>query len=430
MIRIFTRQIERLHSEDGQAMVFVGLVGLIIFLFFAMTMNVAELVNTKIKNQNVADAAAISAAVWQARTLNLISAANRNMLEHWGLAIMFWYSTGFATLACTQMCGQFSVDMLWCVICLVGAAITAGIALSASGGAVTNGYFQDMVLDGMDMNVVDGDMPQVVDLNYEFKENTRSDDVGVYLYYPTEDVDFVRAYTPGNPESGDYVLERVGICTVFVMAARYLNYMWHQTDETGGLSDANWQTALPTIEQWYSDGGPCYQNLEGLDLLDDPAQAILFPLGLRSRISDWSGQNLDSLLAMSVATYKEKEPPSVLGKGSDPGNCTWQDGDTRFACPDKRHYAFASAHAYSASASEFYNSQMAGFASAHLIPYITFEMDWEPRLFPLEPYPNGAESVRGGYQAYQYFANQVPEDTDYLLDHVLMLQNGMRLFLY
>ena len=79
MIRIFTRQIERLHSEDGQAMVFVALVGLIIFLFFAMTMNVAELVNTKIKNQNVADAAAISAAVWQARTLNLVSAANRNM---------------------------------------------------------------------------------------------------------------------------------------------------------------------------------------------------------------------------------------------------------------------------------------------------------------------------------------------------------------
>ena len=87
MIRIFTRQIEKLHSEDGQALVFVALMGLVIFLFLAMTMNVAELVNTKIKNQNVADAAALSAAVWQARALNLVSGTNRNMLESWAVGL-------------------------------------------------------------------------------------------------------------------------------------------------------------------------------------------------------------------------------------------------------------------------------------------------------------------------------------------------------
>ncbi len=90
MIRIFTRQIERLHSEEGQALVFVALMGLVIFLFLAMTLNVAELVNTKIKNQNVADAAAISAAVWQARTLNLVSAVNRSSWLVFCVSKMSW----------------------------------------------------------------------------------------------------------------------------------------------------------------------------------------------------------------------------------------------------------------------------------------------------------------------------------------------------
>ena len=48
MIRLFTRQMEKLHTEDGQALVFVVMVGLLIFLFFAMTMNLAEVVQTKI----------------------------------------------------------------------------------------------------------------------------------------------------------------------------------------------------------------------------------------------------------------------------------------------------------------------------------------------------------------------------------------------
>jgi len=73
VLRVFTRQREKLGSEEGQALGFVAMVGLVVFLFFAMTMNVAELFNTKIKNQNVADATALSGAVWEARFLNLIS---------------------------------------------------------------------------------------------------------------------------------------------------------------------------------------------------------------------------------------------------------------------------------------------------------------------------------------------------------------------
>jgi hypothetical protein len=76
---------------------------------------------------------------------------------------------------------------------------------------------------------------------------------------------------------------------------------------------------------------------------------------------------------------------------------------------------------------------MAGLAAPHLVPYIPFEMDWEARLFPLEPYPGGAESPSGGWVAYEDIVNQVqidvPSDYQFLYDNVLML-NGMHFFLY
>jgi hypothetical protein len=434
MIRIFTRQIETLRSEDGQALVFVALVGLVLFLFLAMTMNVAELVNTKIKNQNVADATALSAAVWEARVLNLVSATNRNMLELWAAAIAAAQGCIVSGAICElSVCGPVWVDPLFCLGCLVITGVTCEFAVAFFHGAVTTGVFQDMILDAIDRNVVDPDLLDVVDLNYSFKPNTASDDVGVYVYYPSPGEDLLKTYVHGDAESGDTVLERVGVCAMMVIAARYVNYWWHETDGTTGLSDADWDTLLPTIYGWYSPGGPCFQDMVGPDDLD-PAFAPMFPLALRTRISDWSAQNVDALLAITVATYKAQEPPPALGKGSDATDCTWEPNDTRFACPNGRHYAFASAHAYSESVSEFYNTQMAGLATSHLIPYIPFEMDWEARLFPLEPYPGGAESPQAGWVAYEDIANQVQDDgfvSDYqlLYDNVLML-NGMHFFLY
>ena len=77
---------------------------------------------------------------------------------------------------------------------------------------------------------------------------------------------------------------------------------------------------------------------------------------------------------------------------------------------------------------------MAGLAESELVPYIPFEMDWEARLFPLEPYPGGAESPRAGWVAYEDIANQIQDggfasDYQLLYDNVLML-NGMHFFLY
>ena len=436
MIRVFTRQIEKLHSEEGQALVFVALMGLIIFLFLAMTMNVAHLVNTKIKNQNAADAEALSAAVWQARTLNLVAGLNRNMIELWSVGLALGESCLVMGLGCEFfVCGDFSVDPLPCIACL---ALTYGSCASGGvffAGALTTGLYQDVILDAIDRNVVDPDLLDVARLNFAFKPNTASynvpEDLGVYVHYPVQGNDLLRAYIPGNMESGDYALERVGVCEILVMVARYANFWWHLSGETAGLTDDQWTNqVLPVVYDWYrAPNGQCYHNTMVL-----PGSEAMLPLALRSRTASWSPQNVDSLLAITVAAYEAQEPPPVLGKGSGPGDCTWTDGDTRFACTNNRHYAFASAHAYSESASEFYNTEMAGLPTGYLVPFVPFEMDWEARLFPVEPYPGGAESPQGGWVAYQDIANQAANDGfaadyDFLYNNVLML-NGMHFFLY
>jgi len=432
MIRIFTRQIEKLHSEDGQALVFVALVGLVIFLFLAMTMNVAELVNTKIKNQNVADATALSAAVWQARALNLVAASNRNMLELWAVALGLGQGCIGAGLVCEFfVCGEFSVDPLPCIACLALTFVACEAAAAFFLGALTTGLFQDLPLHALDLDLVDSDLPELVRMNYSFKPNTAGDDVGVYIHYSSQGPELLRTYVPDvSEDADDYVLERVGVCEITVMLAKYANYWWHATDEGVGLTDDQWNSFLPVIYDWYSPPtGTCYHNS-----MIVPGIEAMFPIAIRSRATDWTPQNVDSLLAITVATYKAQEPPPALGKGEDAADCAWAEGDTHFACPNHRHYAFASAHAYSEAASWFYNTDMAGLATGHLLPYIPFEMDWEARLFPLEPYPGGAESPLGGWVAYEDIANQVADegfaaDYQFLYDNVLML-NGMHFFLY
>jgi hypothetical protein len=424
MIRIFTRQIEKLHEEDGQGLVFVALVGLVIFLFLAMAMNVAELVNTKIKNQNVADATVLSAAVWQARALNLVSGVNRNMIELYGAALLAIQLCGFAALGCDQVfCGELSIDPIICLMCLFAAAVACQGAISAGAGAVTTGAFQELLLTTvgqdilLDRDTLQGDLTQVVELNYEFKPNTQNDTVGVYMNpRPTGD-QLLKAYVPGDVESDDFVLERVGLCPSLVSLFRYGNMWWHLSEGATGLSDADWDTLAPQVQSWFDVGGVCHRDVT----VPGGGLEIVFPLGLRTRLANWSPQSVDSVLAITVATFKEQEPPTVLGKGSGPGDCTWVDNDSHFACPNHRHYAFASAHAFSQGASDFYGTHMADLATAYEIPYIPFEMDWEPRLFPVQegPYFDLRDQIEDDFF----------EDGQMLTRNVLQL-GGNNYFLY
>jgi hypothetical protein len=233
-------------------------------------------------------------------------------------------------------------------------------------------------------------------------------------------------------ESGEYVLERVGFCETLIGTIRFANVYWHESNETVGLSDADWESLLPMLEEWYNPGGPCHQEILYPDLR--PFEKLLFPLALRTRTSDWSFQNVETYLPISVGTYKVQEPPPVLGKGSDSSDCPQAENDTRFPCPNARHYAFASAHAYSETVSEFYNSKLSSISTPYPIPYVPFHMDWEPRLFPFEPYPGGVESLHGGGVAYEDIANQIEAAGvagayQYLMEHTFT-RNGMYFFLY
>ncbi len=72
--------IQRIHSarrgSSGQALVFTLLTVFVLLAFIAMTVNLSELMFHKTRMQSAADAAALSAAVWQARCLNLIAVLN------------------------------------------------------------------------------------------------------------------------------------------------------------------------------------------------------------------------------------------------------------------------------------------------------------------------------------------------------------------
>ncbi len=72
--------IQRIHSarkgSGGQALVFTLLTVFVLVAFIALTVNLSELMFHKIRMQSAADAAALSAAVWQARCLNLIAVLN------------------------------------------------------------------------------------------------------------------------------------------------------------------------------------------------------------------------------------------------------------------------------------------------------------------------------------------------------------------
>ncbi|MFC1851949.1 TadE/TadG family type IV pilus assembly protein [candidate division CSSED10-310 bacterium] len=64
-------------DKDGQSMVFIALILFTMVCFIAITINVGVFISHKIHNQGIADAAALSGAVWQARGLNLIKLMNQ-----------------------------------------------------------------------------------------------------------------------------------------------------------------------------------------------------------------------------------------------------------------------------------------------------------------------------------------------------------------
>lgn len=85
MMSVKNFSIKKVKSEKGQMAIFVALIFQVLFVFFAMSINVALIVHDKINLQNSVDLAAYYAAQRQAEVLNAIAHQNYQIRQGWKL---------------------------------------------------------------------------------------------------------------------------------------------------------------------------------------------------------------------------------------------------------------------------------------------------------------------------------------------------------
>jgi hypothetical protein len=126
MLKIFTKQIQRLgRDEGGQSIVFVALILIVLVCFLAVTINVGSQVSRKIQLQNAADAAVLSGATWEARGLNLIAELNRGimgtilvMIAYVVLAGVAWFVPGLQGVAAALTCNApYQLNKFYNIAC-------------------------------------------------------------------------------------------------------------------------------------------------------------------------------------------------------------------------------------------------------------------------------------------------------------------------
>ena len=435
MISVFTRQIEKLHREDGQALVFVAMVGMLIFMFFAMTANIAEITQTKIKQQNTADAVALSGAVWQARVLNTVSALNRNILDWWVYAL--------AALAlamnpdfgpCRGLCcyGWCEWSPL-CQACKVGVVAQTILLLGYIINSITISFnLQDNVLGAVTAMTLFWDLRTVMNLNYDFKTNTADIDPELFLalHHNQNDIFLINGPS-GNPE---YVLERGGWCET--VTAIYYNYCRRGFIPGTSCSADHWAAPLRNIftrsgggggpshiEKYQTDGeceGSWFETSPAMNLPDGREVKTVHLYVLHTFDHDtYAPLNPEDLLPVTDGIYRYRRPPVVhlWGEGQRKDmQCVGQrDQEHWFPCTSEGQFNFAMAHAYSQSVSDFYRflydpdfNNGVEAVTPYPIPLAPAETDWEARLFPMEPgQDRGQVSSHAGVAAFDEIADNI-----------------------
>ncbi|RME46304.1 MAG: hypothetical protein D6795_15565, partial [Deltaproteobacteria bacterium] len=76
------KKLALLRNEEGQTLVFTVMIMMVLMVTILTVMDVGEAVHEKIVLQDAADSAAYSAAVWEARFMNLAAYTNRAMVAH------------------------------------------------------------------------------------------------------------------------------------------------------------------------------------------------------------------------------------------------------------------------------------------------------------------------------------------------------------
>ncbi|MCC7404509.1 MAG: hypothetical protein IT288_08950, partial [Bdellovibrionales bacterium] len=83
-------------NENGQTAIFIAMIFQVLFILFAMTINVAMVVHDKINLQNSVDFAAYYAAQKQAEVLNAIAHSNYQIRQSW--KVLAWRYRVLGTL--------------------------------------------------------------------------------------------------------------------------------------------------------------------------------------------------------------------------------------------------------------------------------------------------------------------------------------------
>ncbi|UYL10675.1 Tad domain-containing protein [Bdellovibrio sp. SKB1291214] len=96
MIKLQGALIQKLKNRKGQVALFVALIFQILFIFFAMVINVGLLVHHKINLQNSVDMAAYYGAMKQAENMNAIAHINYQVRQSWKLLAWRYRAIGTA----------------------------------------------------------------------------------------------------------------------------------------------------------------------------------------------------------------------------------------------------------------------------------------------------------------------------------------------
>lgn len=96
MMKLKQNNFRFLRNSKGQVAIFVALVFQILFLFFAMVINVGLLVHQKINLQNSVDMAAYYGAMKQAENLNAMAHINYQIRQSWKLLVFRYRGLGTA----------------------------------------------------------------------------------------------------------------------------------------------------------------------------------------------------------------------------------------------------------------------------------------------------------------------------------------------
>src|SRR6202789_1370807 len=85
-----------MNGQRGQASILIAIIFQVLFIFFAMVVNVGLLVHDKINLQNSVDLAAYYGAMKQAEVLNAIAHVNYQIRQSWKLLNFRYRGIGMA----------------------------------------------------------------------------------------------------------------------------------------------------------------------------------------------------------------------------------------------------------------------------------------------------------------------------------------------